>query len=169
MDIYSHLQFNNKLQYNWKIPNWLYENKDFILKNLLPISLLTTYQIYHDIGKPYCKIYDLEDNSKYHFPNHANISSKIYSNIFGDDNIISLLIKRDMDIHLIKSKDIEYFIGNTKLDHQISLSLLLTGLSEIHANAEMFGGIDSISFKIKYKQIESRGKQIIKLIKDKKC
>ena len=42
------------------------------------------------------------------------------------------------------------------------LSLLITGLSEIHANANMFGGIESTSFKIKYKQINSRGKQILK-------
>jgi len=131
---------------------------------LLPLSTLTTYQTYHDIGKPYCKIYDLEDK-KYHFPEHAKISSKTYKEINGSEDLISILIERDMDIHLIKAKDIETFIGESKIDHMIAISLLLTGLAEIHANAEMFGGIESTSFKIKYKQIDSRGKQIIKRIK----
>lgn len=167
LDIYSHLQFNSKLQYNWKLPNWLYEEKEFILNNLLPISTLTTYQTYHDIGKPYCKIYELEDKSKYHFPNHAEISSETYKKLNNNkEDIISTLIKRDMDIHLIKAKDIPSFIGGSSIDYKIAISLLLTGLSEIHANAEMFGGIESTSFKIKYKQIDSRGKQIIKQIKE---
>jgi hypothetical protein len=123
--------------------------------------------MYHDIGKPYCKIYDLNDHSKYHFPNHAEISSKTYSNINnGIEDITSLLIRRDMDIHMIKAKDLDSFIGITDLDNQIAISLLITGLAEIHANAEMFGGFDSISFKMKYKQIDSRGKQIIKKIID---
>lgn len=40
---------------------------------------------------------------------------------------------------------------------------LIAGLSEIHANASMFGGIDSTSFKIKWKQISKRGKKILAL------
>ncbi len=74
-----------------------------------------------------------------------------------------------MDIHLIKANQLEDFIGKSKLDFNIAISLLITGLTEIHANAEMFGGIESNSYKIKYKQIDSRGKKIIKLIKEKQC
>jgi len=66
-----------------------------------------------------------------------------------------------MEIHTIKAKELSFFIKNKE-----AISLLITGLSEIHANAEMFGGIESINFKIKYKQIDSRGKQIIKLLKE---
>lgn len=168
MDIYSHLQFNTKLNYNWKLPNWLYDNKEFILNNLLPINTLTTYQIYHDIGKPYCKSYELNDNTKYHFENHANISAQIYKSI-DNNELICTLINRDMEIHLIKANQLEHFIGNSNLDFNIAISLLITGFTEIHANAEMFGSIESNSFKIKYKQIDSRGKQIIKLIKEKQC
>ena len=47
------------------------------------------------------------------------------------------------------------------------MSLLLAGLAEIHSNAEMFGGLDSVSFKIKWKQINKRGKAICKLLQDK--
>lgn len=128
--------------------------------------MLTNYQIYHDIGKPYCKIYDL-DNKSYHFPDHANISGNIYNEIT-NDLTISELIRRDMEIHLIKAKDINSFLGDNNLSIMKAISLLLTGLSEIHANAAMFGGIDSTSFKIKFKQINSRGKAILKSMKDKK-
>lgn len=163
MDLYSHLQFNNTLQYDWKLPEWLTDNKQYILDNLLPIGMLTMYQIYHDIGKPYCKIYDLS-NKKPHFPDHAEKSAAIFSDL-SDDELISTLIKRDMDIHLMKAKDIPAFIGTTQTEQHIGISLLLTGLAEIHANAKMFGGIDSTSFKIKYKQIDSRGKAIMKYLR----
>lgn len=150
------------------MPNWLYEEKNFILNNLLPIGVLSQYQIYHDIGKPYSKIYELENKEKYHFPNHSEISSKTYSDLNNSqEDIVSILIKRDMEIHIIKSDNISDFIGNNNLDFTIAISLLLTGLSEIHANAEMFGGIESTNYKIKYKQIDSRGKQIIKQIINK--
>lgn len=45
-----------------------------------------------------------------------------------------------------------------------TLTLLVTSLCEIHANADMFGGIESSSFKIKFKQLDRRGNQIIKKI-----
>lgn len=156
LDLYNHLQFNRKIQYNWKLPLWLIENKKFILEQLLPIGILSNYQIYHDIGKPYCKIYELDNQSKYHFPNHTEKSAEIWKSISPDNNIVKL-ISMDMDIHTMKAIHIDEFIK-----HNEAISLLITGLSEIHANAEMFGGIESTSFKIKYKQIDSRGKQIIK-------
>lgn len=68
-----------------------------------------------------------------------------------------------MDIHTIKAADLNDFATKKEC-----ISLLITGLSEIHANAELFGGIESTSFKIKYKQINNRGKQIIKLLKEGK-
>lgn len=45
----------------------------------------------------------------------------------------------------------------------LAITLLITGLSEIHSNAKMFGGTDSTSFKIKLKSITQRGKQIFKI------
>jgi hypothetical protein len=63
-----------------------------------------------------------------------------------------------MDIHLLKAGGVEEF---AKKPH--ALTLLLTGLAEVHSNANMFGGIESTSFKIKYKSICQRGKQILNL------
>lgn len=152
LDLYSHLQFNTRLAYEWKIPAWAYTYKDKILENLLPIGILSTYQIYHDIGKPFCKTYDI-DTRKPHFHNHAEVSSQTYP---GEDSVKEL-IASDMLVHTIKDKDLDEFCKR-----EDAISLLLTGLAEIHANAEMFGGLDSKSFKIKYKQIESRGKGIFR-------
>ena len=153
LDLYSHLQFNTKLQYNWILPTWIYDNKEFILEKLLPIGMLSNYQIYHDIGKPFCKTYDLDTRNP-HFYDHANISAQKYPGI----EEIKALIASDMIIHTIKAKELIQFSKR-----EDAMSLLLTGLSEIHANAEMFGGIQSTSFKIKYKQINSRGKALLKI------
>jgi hypothetical protein len=35
-------------------------------------------------------------------------------------------------------------------------------LSELHSNAQLFGGTESTSFKIKWKQIDKRGRAICK-------
>jgi uncharacterized protein YlaN (UPF0358 family) len=67
-----------------------------------------------------------------------------------------------MYIHLLKSDGVDEFCKNPN-----AITLLLTGLSEIHSNSQMFGGIDSISFKIKWKCINKRGKQILEKIKAK--
>ena len=152
LDLYSHLQFNTTLQYKWIIPSWIYDHKDFILEKLLPIGMLSEYQIYHDIGKPFCKTYDL-DTKNPHFHNHAAVSANTYPG----SSKIKELIGSDMLIHTIKDKDMELF---SKRDD--SISLLLTGMAEIHANAEMFGGLNSTSFKIKYKQINTRGKALLR-------
>lgn len=154
LDLYSHLQFNTPLTYNWKLPEWLFDHKDYILENLLPIGMLSNYQIYHDIGKPFCKTYDI-DTKKPHFYNHANISAEIYP---GEESIKDL-IASDMLIHTIKEADMDNFAKR-----EDAISLLITGLAEIHANASMFGGMDSTSFKIKYKQINTRGKSLFRRI-----
>ena len=68
-----------------------------------------------------------------------------------------------MDIHLLKSDGVEEFAKNPH-----AFTLLLTGLAEIHSNAEMFGGLESVGFKIKWKSINQRGKQILKLVDEER-
>lgn len=62
-----------------------------------------------------------------------------------------------MDVHIMKSDAIESFAK-----HKEAISLLITAVCEIHSNSTMFGGIESVGFKIKFKQIEKIGKGIIK-------
>jgi hypothetical protein len=158
-DIINHLRYGTPLKYEWMLPDWLYQNKDLILSNLPSDKTLKYYTILHDCGKPYCL--KIDEDGKRHFPDHANVSYNVFSELF-DDKVVSDLIKHDMDIHLLKSDGVEEFCKNP-----YSLTLLLVGLSEIHSNSKMFGYLDSTSFKIKFKSINQRGKQIIKLIKNK--
>ena len=143
--------------YSWRIPDWFNEHYDFIVSKLLHADILKQYQIHHDCGKPYCRTID--DEGKNHFPDHANVSYEVWKKLYPDDHIVANLIKGDMDIHCLKSEQLNEFAKRPE-----AISLLITGLAEIHANASMFGGVESTSFKIKWKQIDKRGRQIIDLI-----
>ena len=71
----------------------------------------------------------------------------------------SSIIGMDMDAHLLKSDDLAEFASRPQ-----AKALLLTALAEIHANAHMFGGLQSTSFKIKWKHLDKRGRQVLDLI-----
>lgn len=145
---------------DWKLPAWFTENKDFLFSNLHNHDDIKEYQIMHDCGKPYCIKYD--ENGKRHFPDHENVSTQVYKKI-SNNKVVADLISKDMVLHTIKSDDVEDFVKSNSV--QTVVTLLLTALCEIHANADMFGGIDSQSFKIKFKQLDRRGNQILKLLK----
>jgi hypothetical protein len=98
----------------------------------------------------------VDSDGRRHFPNHSGISYQVFNKVF-DDPIAADLILHDMDIHLLKSDGVEEFMKNP-----YHLTLLLVGLAEIHSNSDMFGGKLSTSFKIKFKSINQRGKQIFK-------
>jgi hypothetical protein len=160
-DLFFHLyEEDTSLSYEWKLPDWVYENKKFIIDNLVNDYIMQEYLIMHDCGKPYCKVVDEE--GKQHFPDHATISYLTYIRLYPEKRTIAELIKHDMDVHCLKSEGLEEFSKNP-----LAISLLIAGLCEIHANASMFGGIDSTSFKIKWKQIDRKGKQILNLITNK--
>jgi hypothetical protein len=114
---------------------------------------MAAYHLYHDCGKPHCLVFDEE--GRRHFPNHAAASYLTWGR-HSDNRQIGNLILMDMDIHLLKAEGLAEFAARPE-----ALSLLLTGLAEVHANASMFGGIESTSFKIKYKHLDKRGKQIL--------
>lgn len=156
-DLINHLRNGDDLKYEWRIPDWLYENKDMFLSNLPSDKTLKYYTVLHDCGKPYCLEYD--NDGRKHFKNHAKVSKVTFDSLF-NDKISSYLIEHDMDIHLLKSDGVEEFC---KKPH--ALTLLLVGLCELHSNASMFGGLESTSFKIKWKSINQRGKKIIKILK----
>ncbi len=158
MDLLNHLELGTLLKYEWKLPEWIYEEKDFILGNLVNQKTIKLYTRLHDCGKPLCLQIDSE--GKRHFPNHAGISYQTFVKFY-DDQVSAQLILHDMDIHILKSEGVEEFSKSP-----YAITHLIVGLAEIHSNAKMFGGIDSTSFKIKHKCISKRGKQIINLIKN---
>lgn len=156
-DLINHLRNDDPLIYDWILPDWVYSNKELLLSSIVDDDTLKLYTEFHDCGKPFCLTIDSE--GRRHFPNHSEVSYNIFKDLF-NNQVAADLIRHDMDIHLLKSKDINDFIKNP-----YAITLLLSGLSEIHSNAKMFGGLDSVSFKIKYKSIAKNGKKIIETIK----
>jgi len=156
-DLLTHLRNETPLKYEWSLPKWVIENKEFLLDNLSDDKTLSLYTEYHDCGKWSCL--EVDDDGKRHFPNHAEKSYDIFKQTF-KNQIAAILVKHDMDIHTLKADGVENFCKNP-----LAITLLLTGLAEIHSNASIFGGIDSTSFKIKLKSITQRGKQILNILK----
>lgn len=145
-------------QKTWQLPKWFTENAEWIRANLVKdLLLIRTYQQWHDCGKPYCR--EVDTSGKVHYPNHANISADIWLSLEGDKRVADL-IARDMDCHLLRPADALEF--STTRD---ALILLITTLCELHANAEMFGGIQSDSFKIKWKRLNKCGNTIVQAMK----
>ena len=142
----------------FRLPDWFIQNEDFLKARLPNLELLETYHIYHDCGKPYCRTVDAD--GKQHFPDHARISGAIWRTLGGDPTI-ARFIEHDMDMHLLKPADAAAY---PHLD--LAPTLLLTALAELHANADMFGGIESTSFKIKWKCLNKVGNILIQRLKE---
>ena len=155
----------------WRLPDWATKFGAQIIANLHPIDIIEKYTRYHDIGKPLCRTVD--PDGRIHFPNHAEVSRKAYLEATGD-TITANLIGWDMCLHTEKAEEIAlrlgggYFAGADKSWEQgyrpwtiqDACTLLIVALSELHSNARLFGGIESTSFKIKWKTLDKRGKQI---------
>lgn len=167
----------NSKKFPIKYPDWFFEYEEGLAWNRHGSSISYLYTNFHDCGKPYCKIYDAD--GKYHFIDHANISYNVWTHLNEISpiqpeyhrkdklQIIGQLIKRDMEIHTIKAEDISKFCNYAKehIDIYNSVTLLLVGLAEVSANANLFGGMESESFKTKWKQIDRRGRAICKYLK----
>lgn len=153
-DLIHHLRDRQPLAFAWRLPSWIYD--PLLHDNLPPDATMAEYHVFHDCGKPLCRIVD--DEGRQHFPDHAAVSEAAWLAAGGDPEVGSL-IGMDMDAHLLKGEDVELFAHRPQ-----ACALLLTALSEVHANASMFGGIDSVSFKMKWKHLDKRGKAILRLL-----
>lgn len=153
------LDLMNNQRMQWILPTWFTEHATEIKNKLLPeFKKILTYQKYHDCGKYYCRI---ELDGKVHYPNHAEISAQIWSKLSDDFHIMEL-IRDDMLCHTLKPSE-----ANTLAENKNCIALICTALCELHANAEMFGGLESDSFKIKFKRLSKLGNNLFKLLKEK--
>ena len=141
---------------NFKIPSWYSNYKDQVLANLHPFKIHKHYCIFHDAGKFKCLTIDAD--GKRHYPNHAEESEKLWNEIFPNRFLIGRLIGLDMICHTESYEQIKARNLSTK----DICTLLITALAEIHANAQFFGGIESDSFKIKFKRLEKLGNKLCK-------
>lgn len=144
---------------NWKVPTWIDENKELILASLPKNYIMDRYLTLHDCGKP--TVREIDEVGRSHFPEHANASYETYKDTFQDEanETVGYLILHDMDIHMLKADGLQSFS-----ERETVFAHLLAGLAELTSNAAMFGGIQSTSFKIKYKQIDQRGKALCKIL-----
>lgn len=154
-DLRQHVLFGHPLQYEWKLPDWAYDPQ--LWQQLIPHRHVVRYQVYHDCGKPLCRTTD--EQGRVHFPDHATVSANLWRSL-GQHELEAELMAHDMDVHLLKDEGVSTFCQSP-----LAATLLLTGLAEIHANAAMFGGVDSVSFKIKHKHLSRRGKAIAARLK----
>lgn len=120
---------------------------EWLRERLVSPDEIRTYQIYHDCGKPVCA-------NGGHFPEHAKHSCKQWAKIYGNGTI-SRLMGMDMCFHLMNAAQASTFWKNP-----LAPTLYVTAWAEIRANAGMFGGEDSVSFKKKRKRLERAGRAL---------
>lgn len=155
-ELLRHLRDGAPLEGEWRLPEWLVENRQLVLERLMNDDVVAAYTIHHDCGKP--SVLTIDEDGRRHFPGHAAASERVWREIGGDPEV-GMLIGMDMDAHVIKDADVAEFAARRQ-----ACTLLLVALSEIHANAGMFGGIESTSFKMKWKQLDRRGKAVMRII-----
>lgn len=126
-----------------------------LLKHSIPpLDIIKRYHVYHDCGKHLCL--EIGEDGKRHFPNHAEYSAAQYAHIFPEDGFITTLIRRDLDFHTLKGDDILQLWKSP-----FAPALYFTAWAEISANAEMFGGKQSDSYKIKRSRLIQAGKKYL--------
>lgn len=152
-ELRDHLEHQHPLRSEWRLPDWI--GSSWLIQNQYPREDMAEYLLMHDCGKFLCLTVD--EQGRQHFPDHARVSYQAYLAIGGDPRIADLIL-HDMHIHTIKAADVPAFA-----EHDFAASLILAGLAEIHANAELFGGLDSTNFRIKLRQIDRRGRAILNL------
>lgn len=113
---------------------------------LLCFSKMLNYHILHDCGKPLVKTVDEE--GKQHFPNHSQVSYNQFIKIYPNNEEEAFMIKHDMDFHSLSISELQDLVQT-----KYGFSLYLTAWAELLANAQMFNGFESVSFKIKKKKL----------------
>ncbi|KVP75482.1 hypothetical protein WJ96_07175 [Burkholderia ubonensis] len=146
---------DGRLPDGWRQPKWWTpETAQRLAQAQPPEAIMTNYLRYHDCGKPICRIQD--EAGRQHFPNHAAVSAQLWAQIGGHPDEVWLMAN-DMLLHTGSAEECEAIRGR-----HLAPALMFAALSEIHANAEMFGGIETDSFKSKAKQLERRTTQLLK-------
>ena len=127
------------------------------IRSTMPDALLApedlhAYHVYHDCGKHIVLCTD--DTGRRHFPDHAAASALQYAAIFPNDHRTSYLIAHDMDFHTMRGDDLRVL-----WTQPLAATLYLTAWAEIRANAGMFGGFQSESYKIKRSRLLKAAKK----------
>lgn len=159
------LRHGQSVHYHYKELMWKLRQKDAEYaelhalydkfgRDMPPPDFLESYHVYHDCGKHLTLT--IGEDGKRRFPDHANVSADQYLTIFPDDHLTAHLIRHDMDFHTMRG---EHLIELCK--SVFAPILYFTAWAEINANAEMFGGKQSESYKIKRSRLIQAGKKLL--------
>lgn len=159
VELTDYLNGTYGLPAGWRIPDWLETYREELLQNLHEPGKIHAYTLYHDCGKPFCWSQN-EQTDQNQFKDHANVSAQVWASVGGNE-VVGHLIAEDMVLHTATAEEIDKKLAND-WSIQDACTLLLAALAEIHSNARLFGGIESVSFKQKWKTLDRRGKQICK-------
>lgn len=136
-----------------KLPGWFAVEKMKFLEAVRTLGMfsLQKYCLLHDIGKPEVFTVD-ESTGAFSFPNHAEKSAEVFKRVYGEQySNVCELIKKDMEVHLLKPGDNEGISRFASLKNV--LIHLLVGFAELCANSKpVFGGMETESYKIKHKR-----------------
>jgi hypothetical protein len=160
-DLTGSLIRGESLRLEWRLPEWIRSHSIIDQLGRVDDRLVGLYQVYHDCGKPFCR--EVDGEGRQHFPNHAVVSAQRWlecSDGSDEASLIADLIRMDMDVHLLGPEGVPEFAARPQ-----AALLLATGLSELHSNAVMFGGIGSTGFKIKHKRISRLGARIAEMMR----
>lgn len=139
----------------FKLPKWFTDNHSFIANSMHHPNTTKDYNVYHDCGKPRCLTTDAD--GRRHFPDHARASQDAWEGVGGCPTV-GRLIGMDMILHTETAEGAASMIT----DPTDAATLVVTAFAELHANAAMFGGTDSVSFKIKYKKVERNSRAVLR-------
>lgn len=131
-----------------------------LLKLQLPIELVKKYHTYHDCWKHL--VLEIGEDGKRRYPSHSQASTLQFKAIFPNDECVARLIEHDLDFHTLRGDEL---VKLCKLD--IAPTLYLTALAEINANAIMFGGRESESYKIKASRLKQASKKLFTFLEEK--
>jgi hypothetical protein len=151
----------HQTKFEWILPEWWLAEAPKLLPLLPDVYTLEQYTTWHDCGKPRCRTVDEEGKVRY--PGHAEASSELFRELYPGRECVARLIESDMDFHLLKFDGVKAFSSKPE-----AATLLFSALAEIHSNMEMFGGSESISFKIKWKAFRRLAQYVVKALTSQK-
>lgn len=140
----------------WRLPAWVAVHRQSLVAELASARVMDRYTTMHDCGKARADRARQPDDPR-RFPDHAAHSAAVWAGLGGDPEV-GALIAADMDLHTLAPAEVAGFAARAQAP-----VLLVAGLAELHANAGLFGGTDSTSFKIKSKFLERRGRAVCAL------
>lgn len=138
----------------WRVPWWVASSD--LLARQLPLGDVHPALVWHDCGKP--AVRELDVAGRVHFPGHAAASAQIARRIWATRPVIAGLLEGDMLAHLaLDDEAAAAFAARPDAP-----TLLFGAVAEVHANAQIFGGLGADSFKIKARRVDQRGRDYLR-------